>query len=123
MQSTEISYGVSSQTQVVTPSVETDYSGQALRQAHVVYRVSNIHARNKSPGSLVDRGANGGLLGADGRVIHQYNKTVDVTGIDNHEVNGLRIVNAVAIAHSQKGPVILVLNQYAYVGTGRTIHS
>ena len=85
------------------------------------YRVSVLkrHAR----GSLVDRGANGGILGADGRVTHTHQREVDVTGIDNHELNALKIVDAVAKVTTQMGDVILVLKQYAYHGQQRTIHS
>jgi hypothetical protein len=50
-------------------------------------------------------------------------RTVDVTGIDNHELNQLKIVDATAKAISQRGFVIIVMRQYAYHGKGRTIHS
>ena len=77
----------------------------------------------KSRGSLVDRGANGGILGDDARIILQHQRQVDVTGIDNHELNALPIVDAAAKVQSQLGPVIVILRQYAYHGLGRTIHS
>jgi hypothetical protein len=50
-------------------------------------------------------------------------RTVEVTGIDNHELNQLKIVDATAKAISQRGFVIIVMRQYAYHGKGRTIHS
>jgi hypothetical protein len=72
---------------------------------------------------LVDRGANGGILGNDARVILKHQKSVDVTGIDNHELNSLRIVDGAAKIGTQYGPVIAILRQYAYHGLERTIHS
>ena len=77
----------------------------------------------KLRGSLVDRGANGGILGCDARVFLTHQRTVDVTGIDNHELNSLKIVDASAKATSQRGDVIVILRQYAYHGMGRSIHS
>ena len=82
----------------------------------------SVIARSKR-GSLIDRGANGGILGNDARVFLQHQRNVDVTGIDNHELNALKIVDASAIVTSQKGPIVITLRQYAYHGVGRTIHS
>lgn len=87
------------------------------------YRVSSHTVSRNRRGSLVDRGANGGIIGNDAIVILQHQRQVDVTGIDNHELNALKIVDASAKATSQHGDVILILRQYAYHGVGRTIHS
>jgi len=82
------------------------------------------HAINRSKkGTLVDRGANGGMLGNDAKVIFKCNKTSDVTGIDNHELNALPMVDATAKTVTDKGPVILILRNYAYHGLNRTLHS
>ncbi len=85
-------------------------------------RVSHMSKRS-SRGALVDRGANGGILGSDARVRHKHQRTVDVTGIDNHTMNALVMVDATAKVTTQKGPVILHLREYAYHGQGRTIHA
>ena len=87
-----------------------------------VYTVS-AHQSRSTRGSLVDRGANGGIVGDDARVIHQHQRQVDVTGIDNHEMNALKIVDASGKITTQYGPAIVILKQYAYHGQGRTIHS
>ena len=82
------------------------------------------HAIKRSKrGTLVDRGANGGMLGNDAKVIFKRNKTVDVTGIDNHELNSLPMVNATAKTITDEGPVILVLRNCAYHGLNRTLHA
>jgi hypothetical protein len=78
----------------------------------------------KRRGALVDRGANGGIAGDDTRVIHKHLRKVDVTGIDNHEMTDLQIVDMASWAMSNKGPVIVIFNQYAYHGLGcSSIHS
>ena len=74
-------------------------------------------------GSLVDRGANGGILGNDAVVIYKHQHTLNVTGIDNHQITGLTVVDASAKVTTQRGPAIVILRQYAYHGLNRSIHS
>ena len=114
---TEISYRVSDHTSQVTPPVQ---NGPPTRP---IYRVSQHSQRRSKRGALVDRGANGGILGNDAHVILTHQREVDVTGIDNHEVTGLKIVDASAKVNTQHGDIIIIMRQYAYHGTGRTIHS
>jgi hypothetical protein len=87
--------------------------------AHYFVFAHNVTQR----GALVDRGANGGIAGDDTCVIHRHLQKVDVTGIDNHEMTDLQIVDTASWAMSNNGPVILIFNQYAYHGLGRSIHS
>ena len=87
----------------------------------LLYRVTK--AERSSRGSLVDRGANGGILGNDAVIIFTHLRQVDVTGIDNHELNALKLVDASAVVETNRGPAILILRQYAYHGLDRTIHS
>ena len=89
----------------------------------ISYTVSKTNTERK--GSLVDRGANGGLAGNDIRIICKHNppRYIDVSGLDNHQVKDLEIVTAAGLAPSQRGPVIIILHQYAYLGLGNTIHS
>jgi len=72
---------------------------------------------------LVDRGANGGTLGNDAKVIFKRNKTAGGTGVDNHELNSLPMVDATTKTIADKGPVILVLRNCACHGLNRTLHS
>ena len=99
----------------------------SVQRASTHYIVSahtrSMKANKAKRGSLVDRGANGGILGDDAHVIFHHQRTVDVTGIDNHEMTNLKIVDASTRVTTQLGPVILILRQYAYHGTGRSIHS
>jgi len=82
------------------------------------------HAIKRSKmGALVDRGVNGGMLRNNAKVIFKRNKTADVTGVDNHELNALPMVDATAKAVADNGPVILVLRNCACHGLNRTPHS
>jgi hypothetical protein len=89
----------------------------------IQYHVSQASRQKK--GSLIDRGANGGIAGTDTRIIDRHpHRTVDIRGIDNHEITSIPIVTAGAVARSQRGDVILILHQYAYhPQQGRSIHS
>ena len=71
----------------------------------------------------MDRGANGGIAGNDCVVIRECDRQVDVTGIDNHEISDMTIVDAVGKIITQRGPAIAILQQCANYGKGRSIHS
>lgn len=92
-----------------------------IHEINTMYSVSASHT--KRPGALVDRGANGGVAGEDVRIIHKLHRTVDVQGIDNHQIVNIPIVIAGGVINTQRGPAIAILNQYAYIGKGKTIHS
>lgn len=79
--------------------------------------------RSSKSGSLVDRGANGGIAGNDVRIINRTNKSVNVRGIDDHQITDIPLVTAGGVAQTQKGEVIVILHQYAFTGKGKTIHS
>ena len=74
-------------------------------------------------GALVDRGANGGIAGADVRIIAKTGRQVDTQGINNHRITDIPIVTTGGVVSTQKGEVIAIMHQYAYVGQGKTIHS
>ena len=57
------------------------------------------------------------------RVIEKLHRHVEVQGIDNHRMNDISIVTSGGFTKTQRGEVILILNQYAYVGKGTSIHS
>ena len=89
--------------------------------AHITYRVTQ--AKQTKHGSLVDRGANGGLAGSDVRVLSTSSRKCTVTGIDNHEIPGLDLVQCAALVQTNHGIVNLIMNEYAYYGRGHSIHS
>jgi hypothetical protein len=71
----------------------------------------------------VDRGANGGVAGNNVRVIFKTNRTVDIKGIDNHCCTNIDISTVGGIIHTNKGPVIGIMHQYALLNKGSSIHS
>lgn len=82
---------------------------------NVTYTVSKHSRNHKKSGSLIDRGANGSVIGADMRIIAETDRIVDVRGIENHEAKNLKIVSAGGVATTQKGKVIVIVHQSAYM--------
>ena len=62
---------------------------------HFTYHVAQ--ASQAKHGSLVDRGANGGLAGSDVRIISRSSRKCTVTGIDSHELQGPDVVQCAAL--------------------------
>ena len=88
---------------------------------NLLYHVGK--AKQVQHGSLVDRGANGGLAGSDVRILSKASSKCTITGIDEHQINGLNIVQCAALAYINHAYVNLIMNEYAYYGKGHTIHS
>ena len=88
---------------------------------HLFYHIAQ--AKQAQHGSLVDRGANGGHAGSDVRILSISSRKCTVTGIDQHQINGLDIVQCAALVKPNHGYVNLIMNEYAYYGKGHTIHS
>jgi hypothetical protein len=76
------------------------------------YRIS-AHKTKSNNGALVDRGANGSIAGSNVRIISTTGRTVDITGINNHQLTKIKIGTIGSYADSQCGPVILIMHQYA----------
>ena len=100
--------------------MDTYSPSYSINKTHI-YHVSKHSSSHY--GSLIDRGANGGLPGSDVRILERTGRTVSVTGIDNHELPGLDIVTCAALLHTNHGKVVLIMHEYAYYGRGNTIHS
>ena len=88
---------------------------------HYTYHVAQ--ASQAKHGSLVDRGANGGLAGSDVRILSRSSRKCTVTGIDSLELQGLDVVQCAPLVETNHGIVNLILNKYACYGKGHTIHS
>jgi len=112
------------QTQTNNPPETVTFGNTTYRKvsAHITYHASN-HSVAASA-SLVDCGANGGIAGSDVCIIAKIpDCTVNICGIDNHEITEIPIVTAGGVVKTNNGEVIVVLHQYAYHGKGKTIHS
>ena len=97
-------------------------SAKRSRQIQVCKHYIFQHA-NHTNNQLVERGANGGLAGSDMRVIYKTHRKINISGIDNHEVNGLDVVTAATLLNTSLGKVIGIFNEYAHLGKGSSIHS
>jgi hypothetical protein len=76
-------------------------------------------------GALVNQGANGGITGSDCCIIEVNNQPhfVNVEGIDGHVMTKWQLVTAGAVTETNRGPIILIMNQYAHSGKGHSTHS
>ena len=93
---------------------------------HVHFTISMANVtRHLDWGSLLDRGANVGLVTAlQALLLRTYpNISVSITGIEEHQMNGLSMCDAAAVMETNRGPVIGLMQQYAWCNKGRSIHS
>ena len=88
---------------------------------HFTYHIAQ--ASQAQHGSLVDRGANGGLAGSDVRILSRSSRKCTVSGIDSHELHGLYVVQCAALVETNHGIVNLIMNEYACYGKGHAIYS
>ena len=72
---------------------------------HFTYHIAQ--ASQAKQGSLLDRGANGGLAGSDVRILSRSCRKCTVTGIDGHELQGLDVVQCAALVETNHGIVNL----------------
>ena len=80
----------------------------ALKDQQVLgsYQLS-VHSRhlktsNHEWAALIDRGANGCIAGWDMKVIETTDRTIDLSGIDDHTVRNLAIVTAGGVVRTNK---------------------
>ena len=78
---------------------------------NVTYRISK-HGNLNAAGSLVDGGANGGLFGEDVKILEYVEHAfVDVTGINDTEVSGLKLAQAAGVVQTvSDGPVVAIMS-------------
>ena len=88
----------------------SDTPQHSVKSVHIHLNYHVAKAKQVQHGSLVDRGANGGLAGSDVRLL-------------SNAPNGLDRVQCGALAYTNHGYVNLIMNTYAYYGKGHTIHS
>ena len=79
--------------------------------------------KRQACGSLLDRGANGGIAGDDVCFLTKSDHSINVTGIHDHQITGLSIGTAAGRIITQQGPAIVLLHEYALLGRGCSVHS
>ena len=75
--------------QVPCPQDSTESPERTINH-HYTYHVAQAYLARH--GSLVDRGANGGLAGSDVQILSRSSRKCTFTGIDSHELQGLDVV-------------------------------
>ena len=91
------------------------------RQAYkVVYSVNEQSMKGRKHGCLVDRGANGCIIGSDMTVLDRTDDFIDLTGIEDHTVRELNLVHAAFVAKTHLGEVIVHVYQGAYMPDGKS---
>jgi hypothetical protein len=82
---------------------------------NIVYRINATH--NAGSGyALIDRGANGGVLGSAIRILTYTNRSITLTGIDNHQLPNLPICTGAAVTYTCTGPIILIFSSVCILG-------
>ena len=77
--------------------------------------------KGRKHGCLVDRGANGCIIGSDVTVLDRTDDFIDLTGIEDHTVRELNLVHAAFVAKTHLGEVIVHVYQGAYMPDGKSI--
>jgi hypothetical protein len=117
--------------QQMMSSSNIDPTQWIVLQGHTYYRCNhhgttyhvNKQKHSYSPGSLIDGGANGGFAGEDVTVLEYTDRYADITGIDDHVVTNVPLATVAGKVNTTHGPAIGFFHQYAYHGSGNTIHS
>ena len=93
--------------QVPSPQDSTMIPERTINH-HFTYHVAQ--ASQAKHGSLVDRGANGGLAGSDVKILSRSSRKRTVTGIDSHELQDLDVVQCAALVETNHDIVNLIMN-------------
>ena len=86
----------------------------SINTTKMSYR-TNAASVAKSSGSLIDGGANGGLAGADVRLVSTGSSKADVMGINDTTIADVPIGTVAGLIQTTEGPAIAVMHQYACI--------
>ena len=100
----------------------------AVRQATMadrqpIYRSAFAGELTTKDDQLINRGSNGGLAGADKRILHTLQRAVMINGIDNHHVPNIPVGTCCGLVITHRGPAITDCHEYALTNKGASIHS
>ena len=88
---------------------------------HITYHVDKAFQSKHE--SLVDRGANGCLLGRDVTILSKSSRKCNVNSIHHGVVRDVDTVQCTALVQTEHGIANLIMNEYAYSGQGPKFHS
>ena len=101
-----------------------DYQNERRTREAQVHISVNKSSRFKRRDSLLDRGANGGIAGEDCIVINRNtDHSIDVTGVDSHQVTNVPTGTVGALIETDRGDIIGIFHQYGLLLRGHTMHS
>ena len=106
--------------QCAMPPRDVDVKGvkYTIKTTKMSYR-TNAASVAKSHGSLIDgganNGANGGLAGADVRLVSTGSTKADVMGINDTTIADVPIGTVAGLIQTTEGPAIAVMHQYACI--------
>ena len=89
-------------------SVMSAFKAKVGNQTPEISRKISTHQRyvfaraNQSTNHLVDRGANGGLDGANMKILQETDTKINIVGIDDDELTGLDVVTTAALLTPRK---------------------
>ena len=98
--------------QTMAADLRTLLSNSHARKNNVMkikYSVNLSNTTNKH-GSLIDGGANGGMSGADVRLLATGYDTADVSGIADNAVQNLLISTCAGLVESTTGPIVVIMH-------------
>ena len=111
--------------QCAMPPHDVDVKGvkYTIKTTKMSYRThaacTNAASVAKSHGSLIDgganNGANGGLAGADVRLVSTGSTKADVMGINDTTIADVPIGTVAGLIQTTEGPAIAVMHQYACI--------
>ena len=107
--------------QCAMPPRDVDVKGvkYTIKSTKMSYRTNaactNAASVAKSHGSLIDGGANGGLAGADVRLVSTGSTKADVMGINDTTIADVPIGTVAGLIQTTEGPAIAVMHQYACI--------
>jgi len=84
---------------------------------------TDLYLSMKINGSFVDPNGSRGVAGDDVRVMKRTGQSVNLTKVMGTYIPGLEICTVGAVVSTTRGTKILVMEQYAYAGSGKTVHS
>ena len=101
------------------------HTARKANHVHINTVWYNIHSKSTlSACCLIDRGANGSILGTQMRLIETYpHATVDITGIDDHELTAVPLGAGGTVVRSNHGFVIVIVRHGAILPTHKSILS
>ena len=85
---------------------------------------TDLYRNMENHGSFIDRHGSRGVAGDDVRIISRSKQSLDITKVMGRYIPGLEVCTVGGVVTTATGgQIILIMPQYAYAGSGKTVHS